>query len=89
MSKDQEYSPLISEPGDEVEIDSQQFRRTWTSKITPVVLVLAGLLAVETIALALAILFIVRAQPPHPTCIFPAGSHRVLYCGCNKRLAPQ
>ncbi|KAJ6472637.1 hypothetical protein DFH09DRAFT_1007721 [Mycena vulgaris] len=76
MSKDQEYSPLIS---DEVEADSPHVRRTWTSKLSRSVL--AGLLVAETVVvlvMALAIFNLAR-RVPHPTCTVPAGSHRVLY----------
>ncbi|KAJ6540151.1 hypothetical protein DFH09DRAFT_1368557 [Mycena vulgaris] len=77
MSKDQEYHPLITDPAEEFEGDSSEPpATTWTSKISRTVL--AGLLAVETIALLLAI-FALFARAPHTTCTVPLRSQGLLY----------
>ena len=78
MSKEQEYDPLISNPTDEFEDSSAPVKLTWTSKFSRTVLV--GLLAGETVALAIAI-FVIFARGPYTTCVVPLGSQGVLYCG--------
>jgi hypothetical protein len=78
MSKDQEYHPLINDPAEEFEAVSPPLKPTWISRTF-----LAWLLAVETAALALAIVALfTRAR--HTACTVPLDSQRVLYCerGC-------
>jgi hypothetical protein len=82
MSKEQEYHPLMGDPAeleDERGDSPPPAKPTWMSKISRGVLV--GLLAVETVALAVAI-FALFARAPHrlTTCTVPAKSHEVLYC---------
>ncbi|KAJ7449171.1 hypothetical protein FB451DRAFT_753621 [Mycena latifolia] len=76
MSKDEEYQPLVSDPSDEVEGVPSPVKRTWTSKFSRTVL--AGLLAVETLAFAITI-FAVFPRAPLTTCTVPLDPHKVLY----------
>ncbi|KAJ6629332.1 hypothetical protein B0H10DRAFT_1986679 [Mycena sp. CBHHK59/15] len=77
MSKDQEYQPLITDPTDEVgDVDSVKPKPAWTSKISRVFLF--GLLALETIALALVITALFKHSDTR-VCTVPLKSNRVLY----------
>ncbi|KAJ7625180.1 hypothetical protein B0H17DRAFT_1218853 [Mycena rosella] len=74
MSKHREYHPLRSEPSDEFDdVSSSPVKPSWTSRFTRRVLV--GLLAAETVVLAIAIF----ARAPHTVCTVPLNSQRVLY----------
>jgi hypothetical protein len=74
MSKDQEYSPLIGEASDDVEEESLQ-KSSWTFKISRTLL--AGLLAAETLLLAVALYALFKQKN---ICTVPLKSNRVLYC---------
>ncbi|KAJ7263055.1 hypothetical protein C8J57DRAFT_1334565 [Mycena rebaudengoi] len=73
MSKDQEYSPLIGEASDDVEEESLQ-KSSWTFKISRTLL--AGLLAAETLLLAVALYALFKQKN---ICTVPLKSNRVLY----------
>ncbi|KAJ7471286.1 hypothetical protein B0H11DRAFT_2041105 [Mycena galericulata] len=77
MSNDQEYYPLISDPVDEIEGDSEFTPvKPWRPRIAYTFLL--GLLACETVALAFAI-FAIFHRAAHTTCTVPLASNRVLY----------
>ncbi|KAJ7643273.1 hypothetical protein B0H17DRAFT_1104421 [Mycena rosella] len=74
MVKDQEYRPLISYPSDGLDDVSLPVKPAWTSKFTPVVFI--GLLAAETLAFALYVIF---TRTAHATCTVPLNSQHALY----------
>ncbi|KAJ7449173.1 hypothetical protein FB451DRAFT_1410910 [Mycena latifolia] len=79
MSKDQEYQPLISELSGEVESVPPRLKRlksSWTSKLSRPVL--AGLLAAETLALAITT-FALFGRTPLANCTVSHDPERVLY----------
>ncbi|KAJ6499798.1 hypothetical protein DFH09DRAFT_1336435 [Mycena vulgaris] len=77
MAKDQEYHPLNSDPSaDGFEGEAPPLKPSWLSRFKSR-RVLAGLLAVETVVLTLAI-FALFARGPRITCTIPIGS-QVLY----------
>ncbi|KAJ7638072.1 hypothetical protein B0H17DRAFT_1106337 [Mycena rosella] len=75
MSKDQEYRPLISGPSDELDDVVLPVKSAWKSKFTPIVFI--GLLAAETLAFALYVIF---TRAAHATCTVPLNSQHSLYC---------
>lgn len=66
----------MSEPSDEAESSLPPVKPTWTSKLSRTVLVI--LLAIETLALIVALFFLLR-RTHHTTCTMELDPHRVLY----------
>ncbi|KAJ7485550.1 hypothetical protein FB451DRAFT_1392289 [Mycena latifolia] len=84
MSKDQEYYPLMSEPSDEPDGVPIPRKSAWTFRFSYTNMILAGLLAAETLAL----IFVLFMRAPHTTYTVPLNSH-VLYSPALGAVEPE